>query len=121
MYTTDWISRQINALINMIAKIIFKKDSISFTEDVKDINQNELKLYEKLIYMIDILEINEAEDLLFDYLDYDNIKGLSLAIDFYQRLNKLTDDELKNANFDREEIKDGIDDVLSIYKMNIII
>lgn len=121
MYVNDWISRQINALVNMIAKIILGKDSISFIENTENISESELSLYEKLIVLIESLKINEAEDLLFDYLDYDNVRGLSLAIDFYSRLNKLSDEELEKSNFSREEIKQGIDDILNMYKLDILL
>ena len=37
----------------------------------------------------------------------DDIRYLEIAIDFYARLNELTDDELEAADYSRQEIEEG--------------
>jgi hypothetical protein len=44
---------------------------------------------------------------------------VKIALDFYDRLNKLSDGELEIADFSREEIKSGIDDVLKLYNISL--
>ena len=42
-------------------------------------------------------------------------------MDFYNRLNKLNDEELEMADFTREEIKSGLEDILKLYNINLTI
>lgn len=44
---------------------------------------------------------------------------MKIALDFYDRLNKLSDEELEIADFNREEIKTGIDDILKLYNISL--
>jgi len=60
-------------------------------------------------------KINEAENLLFEMLDSDNNDHFVLAIDFYKRLNSLSDNDLEQADFSREEIIKGLGEVCSIF------
>jgi len=59
--------------------------------------------------------INEAENLLFDWLDQDNSDHFMIATDFYRRLNGFTDEELVDADFSREEIVSGLNEVNAIF------
>ena len=65
--------------------------------------------------MLEEKNINGAEDLLFDMLEEDNQDHLVIAIDFYHRLSCLTDDELRNADFSREEVERGLNEIKTMY------
>ncbi|MCB5560164.1 DUF6483 family protein [Anaerosalibacter bizertensis] len=39
----------------------------------------------------------------------------------HNRLNKLNDEELERANFTREEIKSGLEDILKLYNISLTI
>jgi hypothetical protein len=68
--------------------------------------------------MLDEKNINGAEDLLFDMLDADNIEHLSIAIEFYSKVSSMTDDEIQNADFSREEIEYGLNEIKAIYGLS---
>ena len=42
-------------------------------------------------------------------------------MDFYSRLNKLNDEELEMADFTREEIRAGLEDILKLYNISLTI
>ena len=108
----DWLIRQIQLLLHFIARVIFKKEYIVYTvEDSEATTETDL-LYASLMALLKDSDIGGAEDLLFHNFEKDNLRYLELAVDFYQRLNKLSDEELKAGNFSREEIQEGLKDIL---------
>ena len=115
MYHQDWVMRQIQILAQAIAKLVFNKDVISY--EINDESNKTVtdELYLRLRALLDENKINEAETLLFDKMDSGNIDYLALAIDFYQKLNNLSDDELKERDFSREEIENGLNEVKNLF------
>lgn len=119
MYQEDWIMRQIKLLTTAIAKIAFGKD-VAVYEILDNTDQSATdELYLYLLRLIGDGKINEAEDLLFQSLNPDNPDMLLLALDFYQRLNTLCDEELEQKNFSRREIHDGLRDVEARYGLSL--
>jgi hypothetical protein len=118
-YYEDFIMRQIRLMVAAIVRTIFGKDSIAYT--VTDpANKTETdELYLHLGSLLDAGEINEAEDLLFKFLNPDDQDVLLLAVDFYQRLNMLSDEDLLRCHFSRQEIYDGLLEVQRFYGLNL--
>ncbi len=108
IYKQDYIMRIINDLVRFLAKIFFNKDTVTYQlPDEENYTQTDY-LHKQLLSMIRQGKINEAENLLFQYLDTDDKKYLELALDFYERLNNLDDSFLERSNFPREEIEQGL-------------
>lgn len=116
-YTQDWLLRQIEAIGRCIAKLIFKKDTIEYEINDHDNYSQTDMLYKEIQLLIKQNKICEAENLIFKNLDESNIDYLKLAMDFYQDINKLDDEKLEECNFSREEIVEGLYDILAIYKI----
>lgn len=115
MYEDDWLMSQIKLLAASIAKIVFRKETVLYEiGDEENLTETD-ELYLYLRELLDSGEINEAEDALFDALNPGDQDMLLLAVDFYQRLNKLTDDELLLRRFTRSEIYDGLKEAQKIY------
>lgn len=76
-------------------------------------------LYKELVNLIENLNINQAENLLFEKIETHDIKYLEIAIDFYDRLNELSDEQLEKGDFTREEIKIGLSDALKLFGINV--
>lgn len=116
-FKQDWVMRQVETLVQFVARTIFHKDSISYDIiDEANLSQADL-LYKKLKEFISERKICEAENLLFENLDVDDNSSLALALDFYQTINRMTDDELEAHNFSRQEISDGVREIM--HKFNI--
>jgi len=118
-YEKDWFMRQIMLLTAAIAKIVFGKDAAAY-EILDDANKTETdELYLCLLRLIGEGKINEAEELLFQALRPDHQDVLLVALDFYQRLNTLGDDELAQKNFSRQEILEGLREVEKLYGLSL--
>ena len=94
MYKKDWLLNQIDDLIDFLVKVFLNK-------------------------LICDKKINEAENLLFDKIDVQNPKHLAIAINFFDKLNKLTDETLDSSNYSREEINQGLNDILDKFGIKI--
>ena len=118
MIKEDYILDQIEMLVKVVAKIIFKDDDgyeniMIFKSEEIGINR---ELYEDLIYLVLMQKINEAENLLFDEIEENqDIINLNTAISFYNYLNHLPIEVLKGGNFSRDEIKEGFSEIIEIY------
>ena len=113
----DWIMKQIKTIANTIAALVFRKAEVSY-EIQDEANQTETDmLFLHLNKMLDDGNINGAEDMLFDELDPSNTAYLLLAVDFYQRLNAIPDEELERCGYSRDEIIEGLCEVAGMYGM----
>lgn len=61
-------------------------------------------------------EYNKAENILFEEIKKNKSEKIyKIALDFYDLLMDQSDDKLKNGNFSREEIFQGLKDVNIIF------
>lgn len=117
-YKQDWILRQIQMIGEMISMAAFHKSTIAYeNENVVSPTQTD-QLYSRLDSLIAQKKLNEAEDALYDELDTNNPRHLELALDFYQKLNRFSDEELEECNFPREEIMDGMNTVIERFGLS---
>ena len=65
-----------------------------------------------LLDMIDNGQINEAENLMLDDIDYSDKKELAAALLFYQYLSEKKKDFLWDHDYSDEEILDGAKQIL---------
>jgi len=118
-YQKDWFMCQIQTLIQKIAQVVFNKDSVKYEiEDVTSVTETDI-LYARLTQLLSEYEICKAEDLLFDNVEPDNKKFLILALDFYSAVNTFTDAELREANFTRSEIDEGLNEILATFNISL--
>lgn len=102
------IKREITSLIRMATIIAFggyqeREKQPRFVENgVSD------SVYIKLIKLIDVGKIGEAEDFIWNKIESNRIDDLQLALDIYSYINEKNDDFLKANNFERYEIKEGL-------------
>ena len=115
MVTKDWYMRQVEMMIRFIAKVVFHKETIEYSiPDLLNKTVYDL-LHEQLLELIKEGNIDRAENLLFDRLEEGNLSCFHVAVDFYLRLNQLSDDELDTLGFAREEIDSGLKDAAKVY------
>lgn len=120
MLKNDWMLSQINQLLRMIANIVFKKNTVEYIVTEKS-KSDEVELYNRLEELLNLGKINDAENLLFEKLDYDNLEFLKIGVDFYGKIHNLSEEELKKYNFTRKEIKEGLEDLLDEFGIDIIV
>lgn len=120
MFQHDWIMRQIQMAIHFIVKFLFGRDAVDrdFLDETYSGTGGEL--LRKLDKLVDKGKINQAEDKLFEAMSPGDLETLRVALAFYDRLNQLDDQTLDDAGFDREEIREGLDDITHKYGINIM-
>lgn len=117
-YEQDWLMKQIQILVRFIGKAVFKKDTDEFTQIIEKSASGADILFKELLCMLAEGEICRAENHLFDSVDVKSKYHLAVALEFYSRLNMLSDDELEKADFSREEIKEGMVNITSLFGLD---
>ncbi|WP_026884977.1 DUF6483 family protein [Clostridium beijerinckii] len=106
------IEKLIKELGKSIGKIICNKKE----ENSEKINIEQMSSID--IFKIILTKVvhegdyNKAEDLIFDELEKNNSQEVyEIAIDFYNSLLKKSDNLLKQSNFSRGEVYQGLKDI----------
>ena len=106
------------------AKILLPSDVSTETNQLQDIYKRNLELEKENKYevsgknlkdfldMIDSGEINEAENILLDSIDYTDRNEVMAAALFYQYLSEKDSEFLKNNNYTKEEVLSGFKQLL---------
>ncbi len=114
-YEQDWLGKQIQILVRFIAKAVFGKETDEFTEIIEKSSSGADILYKELLVFLREGEICKAENHLYDSLDTGNKHHLAVAAEFYSLLNLMSDEELERGNFSREEVKEGLSNITSLF------
>ena len=108
----DYIMRMIKEMVSVLFSIIFGKQYVSVDEERKNGYEVSGTDLNDLLDMIDNGQINEAENLMLDGIDYSDKKELASALLFYQYLSEKKKDFLWDHDYSDEEILDGAKQVL---------
>jgi hypothetical protein len=104
----------INQLIRFLIKLIFgigESDAVEYLLNEKSVKEK----YDSLVRMVDKGNINEAENYLYESMNVKNIGDLKVGLMFYNYLNTLSDERLAEADFSREEIKEGLKTISKLF------
>ena len=117
MFQQDYILREIQALTRFLAKAVFQTELESDPLlDESGIVTGEKFFAHTLFALVARGQLNEAENLLFEEIEkHPQQEYLKLAIRFYSRLNAMDDKTLREYNFTREEIIEGLAAIKKIY------
>lgn len=100
--------RLVHEIARVLAKILFNIDSETVSEELES-RIAETDILEKLLDMLDKGQINEAENKLYDLLNEGAPNCIETAILFYSYLNEKSDIFLKENDYSRGEVKEGIE------------
>ena len=120
MLTEDWMMRQVDALARSIANLVFQKETTDYTPTGTEEDREIDGLHRRLLEKVNAGDIGGAEDLLFAESDPDDRRYLELAVDFYARLNDLTDAQLEAAGFGRDELEEGLRDMAGRFGVSLL-
>ena len=113
-FEKDYVIRLVKEIARLIAFLITeKKDEEEFGDERLDTSLD--GLYGLIIRLADNGKINEAENLLFNQLDKNDIEQLYIAIAFYEHINEYADEFLNQHSYDRAEIIEGLNDLVKEY------
>lgn len=114
MFEQDYIMRIIKEMICAVLKLVFQIDAAAPEEEmVKDAVR--LENLKKLLAMMNNGDINKAENCLMEWTVSGKQEDLLMGLLFYSRLNEKTDDFLEEHAYSREEIQEGLEDLIAQY------
>lgn len=110
--------RLIKEMVRAILKLLFQIDTDSPTEELLE-EKEEKEAFHALVELIDDGKINEAENQLYEQMENEGANersaSLKTALLFYSYLNQKSDDFLKEHDYSREEIREGLNQIVSRY------
>lgn len=114
MVKRDYIMRLIYEMIRTLLKLVFSID-LDTKEELVFAEKEKQEEYDKLRSLIDLGNINEAENELWSKLNAGDVEYYKMALMFYSHLNEKSVNFLEEHDFLEEEIIDGLKYVSSIY------
>ena len=104
----DYIMRMIKEMVRVLFSLMLGKKYVSV--ELPDENKYSVsgKGLDDFLRMVDYGQINEAENMLLENIDYGSKKENLAAIRFYQYIGEKDEDFLIKHNYSKEEALDGI-------------
>ena len=115
MYFTDekdYIMRMIKEMVRVLFFLVFGKKYVSVELEKENKYEVSGKKLKSFLDMIDLGQINEAENILLDNIDYTNKEEVMAAALFYQYLSEKDNEFLENNNYTKEEVLSGFKQLL---------
>lgn len=116
-FEQDYMMRVIKTAVETLARLLFQKTDAEFELNDETEYTAALNLYVRLLELADSGDVNGAENLLYAGLDTENQDFLEIGISFYHHINGYDDEFLTAHDYEREEIRDGIRQLLEEYRM----
>lgn len=106
----DYIMRMIKETIRVLFVVAFGEKYVSVElENKYEVSGKNLKDF---LDMIDVGQINEAENLFLDSMDYTNKEAVMAGALFYEHINEKDNEFLTSNNYTREEVLSGFQQLL---------
>lgn len=115
MYFTDekdYIMRMIKEMVRILFSLIYGKKYVSVELEKENKYEVSGKNLKSFLDMIDSGQINEAENILLDNIDYANNDEVMAAALFYQYLSEKDSEFLINNNYTKEGVLSGFKQLL---------
>ena len=115
MYFTDekdYIMRMIKEMVRVLFSLVFEKKYVSVELEKENKYEVSGKKLKSFLDMIDLGQINEAENILLDNIDYTNKEEVMAAALFYQYLSEKDNEFLEDNNYTKEEVLSGFKQLL---------
>jgi hypothetical protein len=119
VFEQDYVMRLIKEMVRAILKLLFNIDTDSPTSELLEDSEEKATL-DRLLDMVDDGKINEAENEIYEMTENLDQKYLEVALLFYSYLNDKSDEFLEDNNFSRDEVKEGLETIVSRYGLSSI-
>lgn len=108
----DYIMRIVKEMVRVLFSLMFGKQYVSVEQEAEnEYEVSGIKLNE-LLTMADQGEINKAENLILDSIDYSSKNELAAAALFYQYLSEKNEAFLQKNDYTKEEVLEGIHHIM---------
>lgn len=113
-FENDYIMRIVHDMVQMLMKLIFDLDEDPVVDYMQQTEETEDR-YQRLLNLANAGKINDAENMLYDMIDETDKADLFLGLQFYDYLNHFNSDFLSDADYSREEVREGMETLLNMY------
>lgn len=119
VFENDWIMRQIEGMTDMLGRVLLNKEKIEINiED--ELSDEEVKNYHKHIKkLIQEKNYKEAMNYLQENFGKGNIEYLSVALSFFDQLNALSEEELKEGKYSRNALYSDLEFISEQYGIHL--
>ena len=100
----DYLMRMINDVVRGLALVLTGQREVRYELPKEQERTEEEKLYARILEMADRGEINEAENMLLENIDYTDKEDVMAAALFYQYLGEKDDKFLEDNCYSMEEV-----------------
>ena len=108
----DYIMRIIKEMVRVLFSLVFGKKYVSVEIEKENKYEVSGKKLQSFLDMIDSGQINEAENILLNSIDYTNNNEVIEVALFYQYLSEKDNKFLENNNYTKEEVLSGFKQLL---------
>ena len=108
----DYIMRMIKEMVRVLFSLVLGKKYVSVELEKENKYEVSGKNLENFLNMIDLGQINEAENILLDSIDYTNKNEVMAVALFYQYLSEKDNQFLEDNNYTKEEVLSGFKQLL---------
>jgi hypothetical protein len=102
----------IKEMVRVLFSLAFGKKYVSVELEKENKYEVSGKNLKDFLDMIDVGQINEAENILLDGIDYSNRDEVIAAALFYQHLSEKDSEFLESNNYTKEEVFSGFEQLL---------
>ncbi|MCL2531414.1 MAG: DUF6483 family protein [Oscillospiraceae bacterium] len=116
----DYLMRMIENMAKALGQLVFNKpvETVQLFDQAGNVTEEGL-LMQRLKDMLACGQVNEAENLLFSWLDESlDPNLLPVAIEFYRTVAGMDEAELAASDYTREEIAEGLAAVERLFEGN---
>lgn len=106
----DYLMRMIENMARALGQLVFNKpvETVQLFDQHGNVTEEGLMM-QRLKDMLVCGQVNEAENLLFSWLEENRVPALlPVAIEFYRTVAGMDEAELAACNYTKEEIAEGL-------------
>lgn len=117
--SNDWLLKQINVVSEFLQKLFTDMETSRKLNENEQYQKNSFEFERLLENLIEEDRINDAENILFEKLETNNLMYATIATRFYDKLKGLSDEKLQKSNYSRDEILQGLNDMCDMFGLEI--
>lgn len=117
--SNDWLLKQINVVSEFLQKLFTDMETSRKLNENEEYQKDSFEFERLLENLIEEDRINDAENILFEKLETNNLMYATIATRFYEKLKGLSDEKLQKSNYSREEILQGLNDMCDMFGLEI--
>ena len=109
----DYIMRMIKEAVRVLFSLVFGEKYVSVEIEAENKYEVSGKKLKDFLDMINLGQINEAENILLDGIDYTDKEEVMAEALFYQHLSEKDNEFLERNNYTKEEVLSGFRQLLA--------